>query len=83
MHRDKQSNLELLDELSGSTSISVTNTTIYGEHHNIERIRYLFDVFQLSKELFLIFYRVNNTKLFTINSASIVVISQKAGIPII
>lgn len=46
MHRNEQSDLEPLDELSATKGIAITDTPIYGEHHHIETVGNLADVLQ-------------------------------------
>ena len=68
MHGNKESDLESLDELSGTKGIAIPNAPVNGEHYHIEAVGNLADVLQLAQILLLMGYGVNVfVKLLTID----------------
>ena len=84
VHGDKETNFEALDKLSASKGIAITNATVYGEHHHIEAIRYLADIFQLAQVLLFMGYWINLfVKLLTIDGLARHGFWQEPRIPVV
>ena len=50
MHGHEQTGTEHVEKLTGSTGVAVADAPVYGEHHHVETIGELADVFQLAQE---------------------------------
>ena len=83
VHGNKKANLKSLDELSGTASVTITNSSVNWEHDQIEGISYLLDVLEFSQVLLFIFLRINLAKLHAPDCSTLIVISQESGIPVI
>ena len=81
MHGNEQPDLEPFDELSATKGIAITDTPIYGEHHHIETVGNLADVFQLAKELLLVSNRIERLlHLKTISKLVRIVVRQELAV---
>lgn len=50
---------EHVEKLTGSAGVTVADASVYGEHHHVETVGELADVFQLAQETLFFLGRVN------------------------
>ena len=84
MHGNEQSYLEAFDELSSAPGITVADASVYGKHRYVETVREFPDILQFSQKQFLFLFRVDvRTELGTMDEASLIIVGQEAGIPVV
>ena len=84
MHGHEQAGTEHVEKLTGSTGVAVADAPVYGEHHHVETIGELADVFQLAQETLFFLGRVNvDAEVRAVDQSPVIVVGQEAGVPVV
>ena len=84
MHGHEQANLKHVKKLTGPAGVAVADAPVYGEHHHVEAVSELADVFQLAQITFLFLQGVDvHAEIGTVDRTSVVVVGQEAGVPVV
>ena len=84
MHGNEKSCPEVFDKLTGTARIAIADTSIHREYHQIEVVGDFADILQFAQVAFLFLGRVDiYPEFLAVYQATVVVIGQEAGIPIV
>ena len=84
MHGYKQAGTEHVEKLTGSAGVAVADAPVYGEHHHVETVGELADVFQLAQETLFFLGRVDvDAEVRAVDQSPVIVVGQEAGVPVV
>lgn len=84
MHGHEQADTEHVEELTGSAGVAVADAPVYGEHHHVETVGELADVFQLAQETLFFLGRVDvDAEVRAVDQSPVIVVGQEAGVPVV
>ena len=83
VHGDEDANIETVNELSGTTCISIANACINGKHYNIKSVCNLSNIFSLTEETLLSRAWINQSEFLRDNGSTRIIVIKETGIPVI
>ena len=84
MHGHEQTDTEHVEKLTGPAGVAVADAPVYGEHHHVETVGELADVFQLAQETLFFLDRVDvDAEVGAVDQSPVIVVGQEAGVPVV
>lgn len=84
VHGHEQADAEHVEKLTRPAGVAVTDASVYEEHHYVETVGELADVFQFAQVTFFFLQGVDvHAEIGAVDHTSVVVVGQEAGVPVV